>query len=210
MINTYHVIDDFCDHADRVRESALEAGFSTWLPKQGAIGSSRYNGVGFWADHAHMLASLATVMGTHVLPNTLFLRVSLPEDEGAYVHSDRTMGAYTCVAYLSHHDDDTYGTAFYRHRATGLTEMPPIGEVMNDPRYAQLREDMTSGGEKEWEQTDFVGGKYNRAVIFHAPLFHARIPHTGLGTHFEDGRMVWVAHFHTPFTLAQHEGRSHD
>ncbi len=47
-----------------------------------------------------------------------------------------------------------------------------------------------------FELTDFVRGAYNRALIFQAPLWHARHPLDGIGSTDEDARMVWVGHFH--------------
>lgn len=46
------VIDDFCPELDQVRSSALAAGFDTWRPNKGEVGSSIYEGMGFWGDHA--------------------------------------------------------------------------------------------------------------------------------------------------------------
>jgi len=190
------VRDNFCPHAEGVRQTALESGFGRWSPNKGEVGSSIYDGMNWKGAHGIMLRSLSAALGgCHVFPNSMFFRITTPGMERAYIHSDREDGEFTCVCYLSHHDDVS-GTAFYRHRATGLLEMPTF-EDMRDPKYADLKRDIVKGSEKEWEQTDFVRGFFNRAVIFHAPLFHSRIPLLGLG---EDGnpetaRMVWVAHF---------------
>ncbi len=184
------VVDNFCPFVDTVIDSALEAGFDTWNPNKGQIGTSVYQGMGFWGKHAHMLASLSQAMGCFVYPNSMFFRVTNPETERAYIHSDRSTGAYTCVAYLSDHDEP-YGTGFYRH-STGIDEMP-------EDISPELADDMVS--RENFEQTQFVEGKYNRAVIFSAPLFHSRMPETG----FAEGRMVWVSHFHTPQSLLEAE-----
>ncbi len=190
------VVDDFCEHAEGVRASALESGCGTWRPSQGEVGSSIYEGMNFKGAHGIMLRSLSAVMGgAHIFPNSVFFRITTPGMERAYIHSDREDGEWTCVAYLSHHEDLS-GTAFYRHRETGLLKMPTMEEMKN-PNYAELKKDMVKGGANEWEQTDFVRGFFNRAVIFHAPLFHSRIPLHGLG---EDGdaysaRMIWGCHF---------------
>lgn len=194
MKPAFTVIDDFCEHAEGVRASALESGFGTWLPNKGEVGSSIYEGMNWKVAHGVMLRALSAALGgAHIFPNTCFCRITTPGMERAYIHSDREDGEWTCVAYLSKHED-LYGTAFYRHRATGLLEMPPLGDVKDVPG---LKEDMVKGGEVEWEQMDFVRGVFNRAVIFHAPLFHSRIPLLGLGEDDkpETARMVWVSHF---------------
>lgn len=200
MIDAIRVIDDFCPEIDTVRQSALNSGFGTWKPNKGEIGSSLYEGMNFWGEHSYMLRSLAIVEQAHILPNAMFFRVTHPGMEAAYVHSDRESGARTCIVYLSQHDVPC-GTGFYRHKALGLESMPTFAEMSGDLRFNALKGDMTNPTETSWDQVHSVSGKYNRAVIFHAPLFHSRLPREGIGTGPDDGRMVWVCHYHTPNTL---------
>lgn len=194
MRDTIRIFDDFCPNIEAVRDSALASGFGTWKPTKGEVGSSNYEGMNFWGNHSFMLHSLAIAMGRPVYPNSMFFRVTNKDTEKAYVHSDRESGSWTCVAYLSGHKEPS-GTGFYRHRKTGLTEMPTFAEMRKKKTFDVLKRDMIHGGDKEWEQLDFVRGIYNRAVVFYAPLFHARNPKNGIGTNAKDGRMVWVSHF---------------
>lgn len=197
--DSIRVIDDFCPQVDRVVQSVRNAGFGTLRPNKGEIGSSVYEGMGFVGDHAFMLASLNVVEGTTVLPNSMFFRVTRPGMERAYIHSDRESGSRTCVVYLSVHEEQ-WGTATYRHKASGLTRMPTF-EEMRSEYFETLKADMVSADESAWEPTGFLGGAYNRAVIMDAPLFHSRIPLEGIGTTDENSRLVWVCHYYTPFTL---------
>ena len=190
------IIDGFCSQIDLVRASALESGFGSWRPNRGEVGSSIYDGMSFWGKHSLMLKSLAVAVGAAPFPNNMFFRVTNEDTEKAYVHSDREWGDHTCVAYLSEHETVS-GTGFFRHRRTGLAEMPTIEHMKEMGIFEELKEDMVSGGEDKWEQLDFVRGLYNRAVIFHAPLFHSRCPKHGIGTGSEDGRMIWACHFKT-------------
>lgn len=191
----FQCIDDFCPELLHVRSSALASGFGTWSPNKGEVGSSRYDGMNFQGDHAFMLRSLSMAMGgVQVFPNSMFFRVTTPETERAYVHSDRSSGDLTCVVYMSEHKEE-YGTAFFRHIPTGLEEMPTLEEMHDDPRFDELKRDMVSGEGPNWQRTGFISGKLNRAVIFHAPLFHARHPERGIGGAPEESRMVWVCHF---------------
>jgi hypothetical protein len=205
MNEVFRVVDDFSPVAQTVRDSALQAGFGTWQPSQGYIGSSRYEGMGFWGRHADMIAALSATLGCIVLPNSMFFRVTKPGTEAAYIHSDREAGAYTCIAYLSEHDVE-YGTAFWRHRATGLLEMPSFAEMQRSTEFDQLRKDIVSADPDAWERGDFVRGAFNRALIFRAPLFHSRVPNTGLGERDDEGRLVWACHFHTLATLHREDG----
>lgn len=191
------MVDNFTADPDRVRSSALASGFGTWRPNKGEVGSSVYDGMSFWGDHSVMLRSLVQAVGGPVFPNSMFFRSTNAGTEGAYVHSDREQGDFTAVAYLSRHDDAS-GTGFYRHRESGLIRMPSVDEMRQDPAaFEKLKQEMVSGSEEHWEQVHFVEGKYNRCVIFDAPLFHARIPKHGFGETPEQGRMVWACHFYT-------------
>ena len=192
---SYLVIDDFCDDPERVRKSAFAAGFDTWNPNKGKVGSSVYEGMGFWGDHAPMIRSLIRSVGGVVIPNSMFFRVSNVGMERAYIHSDRHAGAHTCIAYLTEHDEAS-GTAFYRHKRTGLTEMPTFEEMADMGIEEELKQDMVSRDPAKWEQVDYVRGQYNRALIFTAPQFHSRFPLEGIGDSFDNGRLVWASHFY--------------
>lgn len=191
---SYIVIDDFCEDLDAVKASAFAAGFDTWNPNKGEVGSSVYDGMGFWGDHAKMVRSLMRAMGGPVVPNTMYFRVTNVGMEKAYIHSDRESGNHTCVVYLTDHEE-TIGTAFYRHKRTGLHVMPSLREMQERGILDEMKADMVSRDPDKWEQLDFVRGQRNRALIFNAPLFHSRFPFEGIGNDAETGRLVWVSHF---------------
>lgn len=197
MDNKYRVVDNFAHTVDIdiVRESAIKAGFSTWRPNKGEVGSSVYEGMGFWGDHALMLRELIGCTGKVVVPNSMFFRVTNVGTERAYIHSDREQGDHTCVVYLTDHAEES-GTAFFRHKRTGLTEMPSFADMHRAGILEELKQDMVSRDPSKWEQVAYVAGKKNRALIFDAPLFHSRYPLEGISDNVEEGRMVWVSHFY--------------
>jgi hypothetical protein len=192
---SFLVIDDFCDDLERVKKSAFAAGFDTWRPNKGEVGSSVYDGMGFWGDHAIMLKSLTRAMGGIVLPNTLYFRVTNEGMEKAYIHSDRESGNHTCICYMTEHEEES-GTAFFMHKRTGLRSMPSFQEMSDMGILDEMKEDMVSRDPDKWIQLDYVKGLKNRALIFHAPLFHSRFPLGGIGSTAETGRLVWVSHFY--------------
>ena len=188
-------IDNFVSDPDAVRVSCLQAGIGTWRPNKGEVGSSIYDGMGFWGHHAVMVKALSQAMGRPVYPNAMFFRVTNLDTEAAYVHSDRQSGDYSCIAYLSRHEDVS-GTGFYQHRETGLKVMPPFSDLVQVPEFfKKLKKQMVEGSADDWELVNFIDGKYNRAVVFDAPKFHARRPKNGFGSTPEDGRLVWACHF---------------
>jgi hypothetical protein len=199
---SFTVVDDFTPHAERVRSSAIASGFGTWRPNKGEVGSSVYTGMNFWGEHALMVHALGRAFGGPVIPNSMFFRVTNEDTEAAYVHSDREAGEFTAIAYLSEHDDES-GTGFYRNRRTGLIRMPPFELMRADPaEFEKLKTEMVSGNEADWELLDFVRGRFNRCLMFDAPLFHSRHPKRGFGTTVDAGRMVWVCHFTTAARVA--------
>lgn len=191
----YAVVDDFCDDVDRVVGSVRAAGLAPWSPNAGDMGGTYYKGMGFVGDHALMLRPIVPIVGSPIVPNLMFFRLANEDTESASIHSDRETGNWTCVVYLSEHDQPS-GTAFYRHKPTGLIEMPTVREMKEMGIFEQLRADIASRDPDKWEQIDYVEGKYNRALIFYAPLFHSRFPINGIGKTEDEGRLVWVSHFY--------------
>lgn len=191
---SYLVVDNFCSDIEQVKASVHAAGFGTWRPNKGEVGSSIYEGMGFWGDHATMLRALMQAAGGVVIPNSMFFRVTNEGMEQAYIHSDRENASHTCVVYMTEHETES-GTAFYMHKRTGLKEMPSFSQMQDMGILEELKEDMVSRDPSKWVELDFVRGAYNRALIFHAPLFHSRFPLEGIGTDFDTGRLVWASHF---------------
>jgi hypothetical protein len=116
--------------------------------------------------------------------------------EHALIHSDREYGEHTAIVYLSPETDGVKsGTAFYKHRKTGIVHMPPLAELMKREDFPELRQQMLDADDRDWEMWRFVPGIYNRCLVFDAPKIHCRIPKVGFGTTDTDSRMVWVCHF---------------
>lgn len=192
---SFLVVDNFCPDIDRVKQSAFAAGFDTWRPNKGEVGSSVYEGMGFWGEHALMIAALTRAVGGIVIPNSMFFRVTNVGMERAYIHSDRESGSHTCVVYLTEHEKES-GTAFFQHKRTGMKEMPSFREMHETGLMDELKQDMVSRDADKWKQLDYVRGIKNRALIFNAPLFHSRFPLDGIGSDAQSGRLVWVCHFY--------------
>src|SRR5690242_10859020 len=112
---SFLVVDNFSPDIERVKKSAFAAGFDTWRPNKGEVGSSVYEGMGFWGEHARMIQALTRAVGGIVMPNSMFFRVTNVGMERAYIHSDRESGSHTCVVYLTEHEQES-GTAFFQHK----------------------------------------------------------------------------------------------
>lgn len=190
----FKVVDSFIPDPQGVRDYALLSGFGTWKPQNTIIGYENYHGVNINGHHSTLMRSLTKAMGIAVYHENAIFRVTGADDEPSRIHSDRMFADYTCIVYLSQEAEDS-GTAFYRHRGTGAIEQPPLSQLQNDPDFAKKKAEMDAGDPAVWEQVHFVSGVWNRAVIFSAPLYHARLPKYGKGDTYENKRMIWVCHF---------------
>lgn len=197
-------IDNFLlpGHLEEVRQSAFKAGFGNWQPPSSVLGVNQFKGVGFQGNHAiPMMALTARLGGAPIYPGSMLFRINDVEADAAYIHSDRSDGQYTAILYLSDEADPRSGTGFYHYRPNeffpqGLHEMPCYKTLASTHAGDRLKADMLASSEDHWDQTAFVAGKLNRCAVFHAPLFHSRLPREGLGETPESARMVWVCHFH--------------
>ncbi len=104
------------------------------------------------------------------------------------------------VHYLSH--DFSEGTAFYRHRSTGLEAISELDRT----RYfetldAELKQQgppqraYICGDTDQFVQTHMVDAKFNRALLYRGQQLHsgAITPHTALSPDPEAGRLTVTA-----------------
>lgn len=119
------------------------------------------------------------------------LRRNSPEttDMVGAIHSDLGYGDYASVLFVSAAPSDSgqTGTAFWRHKATGL-EASPDNHVPEEIANDYSRPDA-------WEMTGFVAAKPNRLLIYPALNFHSRYPFTGYSGGDMGARVVSVAFY---------------
>jgi hypothetical protein len=188
------VVDNFVPNPEEVRASALITGFGTWKPTNTIIGYDTYDGVNINGKHSVLVKALTEALGCPIYPESMIFRVTGEKTEPATIHSDRMFGTHSCIVYLSHEQDKS-GTGFYQHLRTESCEMPPLESIIDTPEFGRLKYEMREATEEYWKEVHFVEGKFNRALIFSAPLYHSRIPRLCKGTTAEDSRMIWITHF---------------
>jgi hypothetical protein len=188
------IFDNFITDPDLVRQSALRSGFGSWRPNKGDVGLDSYAGMNFWGNHAPLIRGLWERLGP-VFPNDMFFRVTNPTTDKALVHSDLASGDYTALVYLSPPHEGS-GTGFYRHRETGMIDMPSLEDLLKEPDFfTKLYGEMLGASDEHWEMYHFIEAVPNRCLVFDAPKFHCRIPKEGYGTDDSSSRMVWATHF---------------
>jgi hypothetical protein len=101
----------------------------------------------------------------------------------SWIHYDESTN-YAGVLYLTPGAPPGSGTSFFRHLQTGRDRYPGTDEVNF----------MKEGGdEANWEETDRIGNKYNRLVLYDSKMFHRSSAYFGNSP--QDGRLFQVFFF---------------
>ena len=192
MFETSHVgkvqepiitIDDFHPDFDQLRDLACQVEYSRLGP--------HYPGVQASADPQHLqpVSTLLTqifqtVFGIEAgvsLTQCTYSMVTIPDADLAPIqtlpHVDTTdPGRIALLHYLS--GEETGGTAFYRHRATGtetvnaanLADYTAVIQAEGQPEPGYMR-----GSDNRFEQIGHVTAKPNRAVLYRSQLLHSGV-----------------------------------
>ena len=175
------VLEDFFPDVERVRTHAKLSHFYDWVGPDQEIYRriSMLHVPGMFDKLSETLGPVKIVM----MGYRLNYAGELPN---APIHSDLGYATHACVVYLNEGDS---GTAFWRHKETGLESINfGDGELLE-----KVEKDFESPD--AWEQRMIVPTKKNRAVIYRGNLFHSRYPFEAFGTTPEDGRLIALAFF---------------
>lgn len=117
-----------------------------------------------------------------------------------FIHADPVR--WGAVAYLNEDDHPNNGTAFWRHRRTGLATFPwtdwrRYGFRSQAEAWRALVE-QDGQDESKWEQVRLVPARFNRVILFDSRQFHSHMPKTNFGTDRESARLVQVFFFTVP------------
>lgn len=116
-------------------------------------------------------------------PTLTFVRKSpAGQSEPNYIHTDRDMGSWTGILYLTAHPAPGDGTTFWRDRQTGAT-----ASTSTDPLEARTWQDLD-----RWEPVQTVPARPGRLVVFPAARYHSRALVENYGETPETARLVQV------------------
>lgn len=107
----------------------------------------------------------------------------------SWIHAD-DYTTWAGVVYLTPDAPLSGGTGIFRHKATGLSEMPESKETL-----AEIYKD--SQDITKWELMDRVGNVFNRIVIYRGALFHTSLDYFGKDKY--NGRLFQLFFFSTEF-----------
>lgn len=172
-----YVTDDVVRDLPAYRAAVLALPFQTVT-----VGPLAFHGIAPCADP--MLASWITARYPRARPRMTFFRQS-PAGQGEpnFIHTDRDMGDWSGIFYLTAHPAPGDGTIFWRDRITGAT-------ASTARTAADLVEEAVTWRERDrWEEWARIEARPGRLVLFPAPLFHSRAIFENYGTG-DDARLI--------------------
>jgi hypothetical protein len=149
------------------------------------VGAALFHGIAPCADPT--LPDWIRAHHPHAVPTVSFYRQSpAGQVEPNLIHTDRDMGDWTGIFYLTVDPPPDDGTTFWRDRDTGATASTATTEADFLAEWPTWRD-----GDR-WEPWHTVDAAPNRLVLFPAPLFHSRAIVDNYGTAGTDARLIQV------------------
>lgn len=184
-MNEIRIFDDVLRDPTRYREEALRAEYLSYdfghcVFHGIAAGNGGIGGGLAWPPAAELLTWIRGFYPELEPTLTFFRRSPLNQAEPNDIHTDIDMGDWTALLYLNPEPPPGDGTSFWRHKATGT-----VSSVIPHERSVEGH-DRSAWGLREW-----VGGKFNRVLMFPGQLFHSRAIHENYGRD-ESARLVQV------------------
>jgi hypothetical protein len=190
MTPSLAVFDNFHPEPYCLRDEVLTSEFKTETGPDGAI----YTGISRLEDET-LVDKLDDLLGGIEVKLAFWrldLRGELPHN---FAHSDGICAEYAALLYLNTPEQCFGGTAFYTHKELNVPSLPTREEIGDfyDAVCKQMDEEFKDPA--KWEQSGFVGMRFNRLALYPTSMFHGRWPLEAFGTDRHDGRLVWVCFF---------------
>ena len=193
------IVDGFLDNPDGIRAYALEQQFEM-------LGGKNWPGRDSSDTHGEkeMTQACSEVVGQQlaIKPENKcsYFRITKEGQHGSqHIHFDPNPGlVWAGVLYLTPTFHPTAGTKFWKHKETGWETAPTNEEGAKygiTSHQDMVRFFNTEGkDESKWIETDNVGFKYNRLVMFNPFLWHSN--GDWFGTTYDNCRLVQLFFFH--------------
>lgn len=193
------IIDDFYKDPDAVRNIAL--GQSKENTTQGNYAGVMTDTSYFNEQHFEMFSNLC---GFPVKGSTRFngkFRFTKGNEIGTQdIHFDPGDGNcyFAGVIYLTPGNDGTEGTIFWKHKETGLEEIPKTIEGLQKYGWNNIHDLETflntdGVDHHKWDRILTIPYRYNRLVLFRPWKFHS--PGAGFGNSIETARLAQLFFF---------------
>jgi len=194
MINRYYVVDDFYSNPDEVVRAALASIESG--PSQGNFAGAMTS-IPFLAEECRELFRKLLLEPSIDSSTSLNGRLRFTRRFDTFrqhIHFDGGVRTkWAGVVYLSRRHPPVEGTSFWRHKRTGLEQMPRTVEEMRSHGWhsnEDIRHFLEIEGIDEtlWDKTLTIPYKYNRLVMFRPWVFHS--PGPAFGDSYDDSRII--------------------
>lgn len=177
-VSDLYVIDDAIPHPHDYRRYALAQRYRS-VP----VGPATFHGIAECDDAA--LPFLLSIRFPDAQPGLTFFRQSpAGQVEPNFIHTDRDMGDWTAILYLSDTPPEGDGTTFWESRATGARASTAQTDEDFRSEWTRWREPAL------WRPWHTVAARFNRLIVFPAPLFHSRAIAENYGTAGHDARLI--------------------
>ncbi len=192
MPENFLTVDNFLTDPEQYRASVLALPFVDVR-----FGSELYRRIQV-RDYAEHREKIQQVLKREILPEQAIARLNYDgEMPNHSIHSDNCHGDFAAVLYLNPPEQCRGGTAFWRHKATGLTGFneSQIRQKGKSPAKALAQIEKDWNDDSKWEQTGAAEMKFNRLIIYSSKDFHSRWPFAAFGKTPIDGRLIWASFF---------------
>lgn len=199
LTQCYHIIDNFYTNPESIRNFALAMDRNT-------TSDGKYAGVMTTSSFItpEHLAAFSKITGESMTPNTSFTgKFRFTKTTDTYtqdIHFDpgENNCAWAGIIYLTPNIEQTDGTIFWKHKRTGLDEIPRTMPGLQQYGWNStdsLRQFLETEGIDHtlWERTLTIPYKFNRLVLFRPWLFHS--PGPAFGDNIESSRLVQTFFF---------------
>ena len=140
-----------------------------------SVGDVTFRGIADVTDRT--MADAVTARWPDLQPTLTFARLSpAGQEEPHFIHTDRDMGEWTAILYLTDPPDPGDGTTFWAHAETGICLSTA------DTPDAFAAEHRAWRDASQWRPWRMVEARFNRLVIFPASAFHSRTIRENYGT----------------------------
>jgi hypothetical protein len=195
MLNRIYIVDDFYPNPDGVMENVFndEREDNSGGNYAGVMNSTNF----FTPEHQRVFQQLVghpVSAGTSLTGKFRFSCVNDTYKQNIHFDAGGENLAWAGVVYMQkHYEEGIEGTSFYKHKETGLEEIPRSIEGCSKYGWnsiADLKKFLDTDGvdDSKWIKTLTVPYKYNRLVLFRPWLFHA--PGKAFGSSIETSRIV--------------------
>jgi hypothetical protein len=173
------VCDDVLADPGAYRAAVLEKPFNDIV-----VGADVFHGIQLAEDE--WFPAWIVERFPHLTPTLSFFRQSpIGQREPHYIHTDRSMGDWTAVLYLTPHPPAGDGTLFWKYIPTGAI----CSTASDDMTLAE--EELAWQDPRQWEEVGRIEAKFGRALLFPADRFHSRAIPENYGSG-DDARLVQV------------------